>query len=151
MGELNDKVKELERQLAEMKTALPTPIDHAAAARFKDEMHQLAERRASAHNAFSRADLEDMERACPTSTARAIVSDNRGGVGPRSAAAMPASATPAPVVTSGSGWAHEVELTNPPGVAQADRLMDEADRRDRLALIEEKAKQQAFLKATEPK
>ena len=35
---------------------------------------------------------------------------------------------------SGTGWAHETPLGPPPGVAQADRLMDEADRRDRAEL-----------------
>ena len=49
----------------------------------------------------------------------------------------------------GTGWAHSAPLGPPPGVAQADRLMDAQDLKDRRELIEQKAKEQALLKSAE--
>jgi hypothetical protein len=52
---------------------------------------------------------------------------------------------------SGTGWAHETPIGPPPGVAQADRLMDEADRRDRAELIAREARFRAMQKLAEGK
>jgi hypothetical protein len=51
----------------------------------------------------------------------------------------------------GSGWREAAPLTPPPGIAQADKLMDAQDARDRQELIERKAKEQALLEAAESK
>jgi len=40
-----------------------------------------------------------------------------------------------------SGWRNAQPLTNPPGVAQADRLMDAADKADRVELAQRLARQ----------
>jgi len=45
---------------------------------------------------------------------------------------------------SGTGWAHETPLGPPPGVAQADRLMDAQDAKDRAELIEREARFKAM-------
>jgi hypothetical protein len=57
---------------------------------------------------------------------------------------------PANVPGSGTGWAHETPLGPPPGVAQADRLMDAQDQRDRAELIEREARFRAMEKLSEP-
>jgi hypothetical protein len=60
-------------------------------------------------------------------------------------------ASPRPSAGDGTGWGHSTPLGPPPGVAQADRLMDEADRRDRIELAERLAKQEAMQKLAEGK
>ena len=86
-----------------------------------------------------------MERACPTSMMRDIaLRDNRAPQGPSSAGIVPTSQQVSNVRVGGApnvpgggtGWMREVPLRPPPGVAQADRLMDEADRRDRAELVQ---------------
>jgi hypothetical protein len=42
-------------------------------------------------------------------------------------------------VPSGTGWQHEVPLSNPPGTAICDRLMDAQDAKDRAALVAQAA------------
>ena len=58
---------------------------------------------------------------------------------------------PANVPGSGTGWGAATPLGPPPGVAQADRLMDEADRRDRAELVERDARLKAMAKLAEGK
>ena len=150
-----EEIDQLRAELDQLKASVaPTPDDPAAAAQWQSKMHELAERRASAFNPFTRDQLAEMERACPTSTMRDIVRDNQAPQGPSSQGAIPSSQAVSNVrgvPGSGTGWAHQAPLTNPPGTAQADRLMDEQDRRDRLALMAEEAKRRAMMKAIEPK
>jgi hypothetical protein len=79
-----------------------------------------------------------MVEAVPDRLMRDIVRDNRAPTGPTGA--IPTSQQSsggggsANVPGSGTGWAHETPLGPPPGVAQADRLMDAQDRRDRAEL-----------------
>ena len=58
---------------------------------------------------------------------------------------------PANVPGSGTGWGYSAPLGPPPGVAQADRLMDAQDAKDRQELIEKKAREQAMQKLAERK
>jgi len=58
---------------------------------------------------------------------------------------------PANVPGSGTGWQTPTPLSPPPGVAQADRLMDAQDARDRAELIEREARLQAMEKLAEQK
>ena len=83
-----------------------------------------------------------------------VVRDNRGaptgptGAIPRSqqvTGTHPGGGVPG----SGTGWGHSTPLGPPPGVAQADRLMDAQDGKDRAELIEREAKLQAMEKMTE--
>jgi hypothetical protein len=75
--------------------------------------------------------------------------DARAPAGPSSAGAIPSSQQISNVrgAGGGSGWAREVPLSNPPGVAQADRLMDAQDAKDRHERIVQEAQRQALLKA----
>ena len=91
--------------------------------------------------------LAAMVNAEPKGFMAGVVRDNRGApTGPTGA--IPRSTGgggPANVPGSGTGWAHETPIGPPPGVAQADRLMDAQDARDRAELI----KRDAQLRATE--
>ena len=56
----NKQIAELEAKIAKLEASItPAPYDPAAAAKWRDEMHQLAERRMSAASAFSRALVTD--------------------------------------------------------------------------------------------
>jgi hypothetical protein len=85
-----------------------------------------------------RSALEAMIAAEPRGFMRGVVADSRAptspGTIPRSG--QPSNVREGNVPGSGTGWAHEVKLSNTPGVAQADRLMDEQDRRDRAELAQ---------------
>jgi hypothetical protein len=89
-----------------------------------------------------------MRAAAPDDVCRGIVHDGRAPIGPRSAVTSSAQVR-GPVVApgSGTGWLREVELRPPPGVAQADRLMDEQDRRDRHDLMMQEARRLAAEKS----
>jgi hypothetical protein len=100
--------------------------------------------------------LRAMVEAVPDHLMRSIVKDHQGApTGP--IGAIPTSRQssggggPANVPGSGTGWAHETPLGPPPGVAQADRLMDAQDAKDRTELIEREAKLQAMQKLAEQK
>jgi|SRR6516164_3999884 hypothetical protein len=98
-----------------------------------------AEREARAN--ISPEILREMERACPTSVLREIaLKDNRAPTGPSSAGVIPTSQPLSnirgrSVAGGGTGWMRELTLRNPPGTAQADRLMDAQDHADRHELI----------------
>jgi hypothetical protein len=54
------------------------------------------------------------------------------------------------VAGSGTGWAHEIPLGPPPGVAVCDRLMDARDAGDKAERIAQEAQVQAVRKAMVP-
>jgi hypothetical protein len=56
---------------------------------------------------------------------------------------------PGNVPGSGTGWAREIPLSPPPGVKDADRLMDAQDAKDRAELVEREAKFMAMQKLAE--
>jgi hypothetical protein len=155
------EIAALRRELAELKgevkKATPPAYDREADARstaeWRDRMHQAAERRANSWQ-MSGEVLRRHVEACSTRDIQDLVSASHRPLGP-SASAVPSSQQltgirtggPASVPGSGTGWARQREWgadgQHPvPGVAAADRLMDEADRRDRLELAQRLAKQQ---------
>ena len=80
-----------------------------------------------------------MLQACDDGFMRDIaMRDNRAPTGPSSAGIIPTSQTVSHVRVpgGGTGWMRETPIAPPPGVAQADRLMDAQDRRDRAELIQ---------------
>ena len=99
--------------------------------------------------------LAAMVAAVPDHVIRDIVRDNRAPTGPTGAIPNSQQSSggggSANVPGSGTGWAHETPLGPPPGVAQADRLMDAQDAKDRTELIEREAKLQAMQKLAEQK
>jgi hypothetical protein len=77
--------------------------------------------------------LQAMIAAEPRGFMNAVVHDNHAPTG-RPGMVPGVSSGGGGVPGSGTGWAREIPLSNPPGVKQADRLMDEQDRRDRAEL-----------------
>ena len=146
------EIAELKATVEQLKASLaPTPNDAAAVGKWRDEMHQLRERRASAHLPFSRSDLAAMEFACPDHVAKAIaMRDNRAPQGPSSAGTsgqtMRVSTSPG-IIGSNTGWSREIPLGPPPGLRYVDAQLDAQDRRD----LDEKIMQEALMKAGEPK
>jgi hypothetical protein len=94
--------------------------------------------------------LRAMLAAEPRGFMADVVRDNRGPTGPTGMIprAQPSGGGPA-TSGSGTGWGHSTPLGPPPGVAQADRLMDAQDARDRAELIEREARFKAAEKMTE--
>jgi hypothetical protein len=72
------------------------------------------------------------DRHAPTGRPGMIPSSQQGGGGP------------AHVPGGGTGWVQPAPLGPPPGVAQADRLMDHQDAKDRAELIEREARLKAM-------
>ena len=98
--------------------------------------------------------LQAMVAAEPKGFMAGVVQDNRVSRGPTSAISgqQPSGGSgPANVPGSGTGWQTPTPLSPPPGVAQADRLMDAQDARDRAELIEREARLQAMEKLAEQK
>jgi hypothetical protein len=99
--------------------------------------------------------LRAMVAAEPRNFMRDVVRDNRApstptGAIPRSQQAS-SGGGPVNVPGSGTNWGHSTPLGPPPGVAQADRLMDAQDAKDRAELIEREAKFKAMEKLAEGK
>ena len=81
--------------------------------------------------------MRDMVRAVGDDVVRGIVD----GRAPAALAPLAdAAARPRVAQEDRSGWRTAQALSNPPGVAQADRLMDAQDQRDRADLIAAEAR-----------
>jgi hypothetical protein len=97
----------------------------------------------------------EMARAVPDHVIREIaLRDNRaptGRPGMIPTSQQSSGGGPANVPGSGTGWAHETPIGPPPGVAQAERLMDAQDARDRAELIKRDAQLRAMEKLAEGK
>jgi hypothetical protein len=141
----SDEIAELRAELAKVKARIaPEPIDPAEAARWQDQMHRLREAQASRMSSFSREDIAAFEAACPPSVASDIV--RRGAIPGPSAAGAGGTISSVPAGPGQNGWINPRPIGPPPGVAQADRLMDAADRRDREELVMAEARRKAALK-----
>ena len=146
----NAELADLKRELADLKASLvqtQTPSDPAAMGRWRDEMHALSEARMSRAANFSPEDLRAMEAACPTTAVKDIAA--KGTVQPPSMAGACGQVTSvqrSPGLHGTTGWAPQVPFTRndlhpTPGVAAADRLMDQADIEDRVELAKRIAEQ----------
>ncbi len=149
------EIAALKAEVDKLKASQPTSYDPAAVGRWQDEMHQMRERRASSHMPFSRSDLDAMRAAAPDDVVRNIaMRDNRAPTGPSSAGTsgqtMRVSTSPG-IIGSNTGWAREIPLSPPPGVAQADRLMAHEELEWRRQRVKEQAELKALLKAPEEK
>jgi hypothetical protein len=148
-----EELEELKRQVAELKAKLDPPKSTfvpMSDAEWRDRMHQAAERRMamamppSAVRYFAdgvtAADCADIRQQShrPTSPS-GIIPDSQQPASPR------------PSAGDGTGWGHATPLGPPPGVAQADQLMNAADARDRAELIEREARFKAMEKLGESK
>jgi len=150
-----DELAALKARVAELEARTkppepPKPFKPMSDAEWRDQMHQMQERRMSM--ATPPSVIRDWA-VLDDATVKGVVRDNRNaplnptGAIPRSGKISNERAGGVP--GGGTGWQAPIPLSNPPGVAQADRLMDEADRRDRLELAERLAKQEAMQKLAE--
>jgi hypothetical protein len=117
------RIAALERKVAELERAnapAPPPVSDAA---WRDQMHALAERRASHQYHFSRAELREMQAACPDMHEIAM-RDNRAPQGPSSAGVIPSSQGLSNVrgTGRGTGWSDPAPLSNPPGTRLIDAI-----------------------------
>jgi hypothetical protein len=150
------RVAQLEKALAELKAKVDPPkstFTPMSDAEWRDQMHQAAERRMSMAmppsvvryfaDGVTAADCADLRQQSHRPTGRpGMIPDSQqpsGGGGP------------ANVPGSGTGWGHSTPLGPPPGVAQADRLMDAQDQKDRAELVEREARFKAMEKLAEQK
>jgi hypothetical protein len=110
LDELRSKVNALEQQLP------PTMPSEKEIAAHNDARHQLAERRASQFNAFTREQLRAMNDACPDP--QSIVHDHRNAptgptsIIPSSSGTSVRGSVGRGSVSGGSGWAHQIPLRN---------------------------------------
>jgi hypothetical protein len=143
MADAKEEIAELRAELDKVKASLaPKPFDPVEVGRWQNQMHQLAERRMAGASNFSPGELAAFAAAVPDDVAKDIVA--RGGVRPPSGHGAGMVSAPSRVDPNTSGWRPAVPIGPPPGVAQADRLMDEQDRRDRHELILQEAKRRAM-------
>jgi hypothetical protein len=139
-----EKIAALEREMAELKAKVnppePKPFVPAPYQRY-DPTEGMR---------MPPSALRAMVDAVPDRMLRDIVRDNRGApTGPTTMNPSSQRGGPVNVPGSGTGWAREIPLGPPPGVAQADRLMDAQDAKDRAALIEREAQFKAMEKIAE--
>jgi hypothetical protein len=114
------QIEALNAKLAALEASQPTPIDKAAEGKWRDEMREIAERRAlrDAKSSFSRAELAAMQAAAPDDQCKAIaMRDSRAPTGPSSQGIIPTSQPISNVrVGGGSGWARQIPIRN--GIGQ---------------------------------
>jgi hypothetical protein len=137
LAALKARVEELERAAAPPKPFKPPP-------------HQQYD--PTAGMSMPPSALAAMVAVVPDRMIQDIVQDNRAPTGRPGMIPSSQQSTgggPANVPGSGTGWAHETPIGPPPGVAQADRLMDAQDAKDRAELIEREARFKAVEKLAE--
>jgi hypothetical protein len=87
--------------------------------------------------------IRAMVEAVPDSVKRGVIGDRHAPTG-RPGMIPESQQQPSNVrsanVPGGTGWGYSPPISPPPGVAQADRLMDEQDRRDRAELAKKLGK-----------
>jgi hypothetical protein len=149
------EIEELKKELAEQKAKVEA-LERAnkPPEPFKPEPYQRYD--PTAGMSMPMSTMLEMARAVPDHVLREIaMRDNRAPTGrpgmiPNSQQSSGGAAS-ANVPGSGTGWAHETPIGPPPGVAQADRLMDAQDARDRAELIKRDAQLKAMEKLAEQK
>jgi hypothetical protein len=146
MSKQTDELAALKREVEELKAKLSPPKP------FVPQPHQQYD--PTAGMCMPPSALAAMVNAVPDRMLRDIVHDNRGprtptGMIPRSQ--QPIGGGPTNVPGSGTGWAHEIPLSPPPGVQQSDKLVDAQDARDRAELIKRDAQLRAMEKLAEGK
>jgi hypothetical protein len=128
-----EELAALKKKVEELEAKVSPPKEEP----FKPEPHQRYDPTEGMRMPLSA--LQAMVAAEPRGFMAAVLHDNRAPTGrpgmiPNS---QQGSSGPANVPGGGTGWAHEVKLSNPPGTgpgSPADRIAEEFDRRDRAEL-----------------
>jgi hypothetical protein len=145
------EIAALKREVAELKAKVSPPeskFKPMSDAEWIDRMHQMREGRMSLAmppsavqyfaDGVTNADCADIVRASHRPT-------GRPGMIPEQSSNVRGSN----VAGSSTGWAREIPLSPPPGVAQADKLMDAQDAKDRAELIKQEAQTEAMRRFAE--
>jgi len=144
LAALKKKVEEQGRELAEIKAAQPKPPPEP----FKPQPYEPIDW--TARMSMPRSALEAMIAAEPRGFMRDVaLRDARAPQSPSTIPSTQQRADVRPVAGDGSGWVAPTPLGPPPGVAQADRLMDAQDRRDRIELAHRIAAHEAAMRAAQ--
>ena len=137
----DEKIAALEREMAELKAKVSPPKSTfvpMSDAEWIDQMHQAKERRMSMATPPSVG--WDLAAAEPKGFMAGVLHDNRAPFGPSSQGVIPSTQQLSNVHPGGAsatpGWVAPSPLSNPPGVALADRLMDHHDKLDRAELAQ---------------
>jgi hypothetical protein len=147
VAQLEQQLRDQAKELAEVKAKVDPPKSTfvpMSDEEWRDRMHQAAERRANSWMPPSA--IEALVRGEPKGFMAGVLRDshapNTPGMIPRT------NQQPSDVRGSaGKGWVEPVPLRPPPGVAQADRLMDAQDRRDQIELAQKIAAHEAAMRA----
>jgi hypothetical protein len=133
MTDAKKEIEELKKEVAALKNALSGKEDKSEPKKeFKPQPYQQYD--PTAGMSMPRSALEAMIAAEPRGFMAGVVRDNRAP-GPGNQSAIPSTASgPRPSAGDGKGWVEPRPLGPPPGVAQADRLMDHQDKLDRAEL-----------------
>jgi hypothetical protein len=133
-----DELAALRKELNEVKAALapaPAPIDwEKRIAAHQDEVHRMREGQANSWmppNAIREMVACEPKGFMHDVALRDARAPQSGGMIPNNQQVRSAGGG------KGTGWVDPVPLSNPPGVAQADRLMDAADKADRVELAKQ--------------
>jgi hypothetical protein len=122
----DDDIAALKREVAALKSALPTARDDRAEREWLAQVHRLREERMDrASPPMSREELAAMEAACPKDAIADIVAHRV--VPERSAAGASGEITlgsPNPGLSRGSGWVNATPLGPPPGQEAIRRTAD---------------------------
>jgi hypothetical protein len=141
LAALKKKVEELEAKVSPPQSTFVPMSD----AEHRDMVHRMRERQA---NSWMPPDaIREMVAAEPKGFMHDVaLRDSRAPTG--RPGMIPDSQQPPPRRSAGggTGWGHSAPLGPPPGVAQADRLMDAQDQRDRAELVEREARLRAMEK-----
>jgi hypothetical protein len=167
--ELETQIAALQKRLSDLERAKPPPApSEADVAKFRDEMHAMAEKRMSHAAYFSPEDLRAMEAASPTSAVRDEVRASRRPQGPASqlppdmrelrGRSAPARLPPG----GGTGVAREIPFGPSMHQRYVDAQLDAQDARDKAeriaqerrrseyeAQVDQQARLQLFLKNRE--
>jgi hypothetical protein len=140
-ADLRKRVAELEAKLAPPKTREQREAEDR---KWMSEMHAMREARMNhASPPLSAEQRKAMNDACGPGDIRDIVQHGTipGPIGQAPATSQVSGVHgPSGIPGSGTGWINSRPLSNPPGTEQADRLMDEQDRRDKAELAQRLAR-----------
>ena len=130
----DDEIAALRAEVAELKAKVdpPKPTSEQDAAKWRDQMHQLAEKRMSlAHPPSMVRDWNVL----PDHIVRGVVQDRHAPTGPSSAGTSgQITRVSSNLGLPGSGWSAPVPLSNPPGINWVDAqcIADEVRQRAEL-------------------
>jgi hypothetical protein len=151
-----DEIAALRAEVDALKAAQPKPQPSAeererATREWINEMHQMRE--GNMRYAMHPSVVRDLAVLDDRMVKEIALRDARAPTGPRGAIPNSQQVTGGggPLPSSTPGYSEPTPLGPPPGVVQADRLMDAQDQRDRAELIERDAKLRAMAKLAEPK